>query len=233
MSRNSTSDPTEDHRGTVPGAATPGDAGGPDLFGADTGPISAPREAPPEGYHPERSYVGAEGGLGGGDAAGTTIKRTTAGPPARGREGPELPPNWSGASSGGSVVGGDPVMAGSAGAGPAATYLGPADPSETERELVESALEAAAGPPLPDDPTGERSGARGTGEQMRGSAAPEHDAAASPAVEPAGPQGWPLPTGGAPSVTGEPELPERGSVGGGQTPEASMPDLPDAMGRAP
>lgn len=94
-------DPREAERGQLDefprgGEATPGDAGGPALRGEDHGPVDAPSEDEPSpgtmgrpaigrtGRMPRKDadgYYGAAGGLGGGEAMGTTTQRTTAGMP--------------------------------------------------------------------------------------------------------------------------------------------------------
>jgi hypothetical protein len=73
------------------------------------------------------------------------------------------------------------------------------------------------------EPRPERTTPGPSGEHPAGSAAPEHDMATSPGVTPAGPHGWPLPAGTAPTVTGEDEPSPRDAAG---SPEASLPDGP-------
>jgi hypothetical protein len=181
------------------GGRLPGDAVGPDVFGEESGPLSAPREAPPDDYHPERGYVGSAGGLGGGQAMGISTHQTTAGEPVRGREPPVTPENWSG-------------VEGEQGSERAGTSAGPAAVGETENAVVESQRRTRAP---------ERSSRR---DALRGSAAPEHDVGAAPGVAPTGPHGWPLSTGGAPTVTGGEGLREREQPRGTQT-EGDTPEL--------
>ncbi|MBF6591810.1 MAG: hypothetical protein IVW57_14980 [Ktedonobacterales bacterium] len=157
------------------GSGAPGDAGGPDIFSGESGPISPPRAgeaADANDYHPERGYVGSSGGLGGGDAMGTTTTRTSAGAPVQGYAGPHPPSDWSGLPAG---DGGDAPEAASSG-------LGDAGPARGENLSEDEQRLDAASPP-------------------RGSAAPEHDVAMAPGVSAAGAHGWPLPSSGAPSVT--------------------------------
>jgi len=171
--------PTQQPGTSQTSVGAPGDAGGPDLFSADSAPLAAPQEPPPDDYHPERGYVGATGGLGGGEAMGISTHRTTAGEPIQGREPQVTPEQWSGLTG--------------------APETGPASAGGTPQELERS-------------------------EPWRGSAAPEHEVGTTPGVAAAGPHGWPLSTGGAPTVTGGEDLRERDLPSSGQD-EGEAPEL--------
>jgi hypothetical protein len=168
MSTNLPNQPAQNPEEQVAATGTPGNVGGPDTHGGGDVPLKAPEREGAEEYHPERGNIASTGGLGGGDAAGATTHRTTAGEPVRGYSGPTPPPNWAG--------------------GPPDAYI-----------ATPAAAEGKAGGP---QRTPQPSESRRLAQAERGSAAPDYDSQTTSGVDLAGEHTWPLPTSGAPTVTG-------------------------------